>query len=57
MQKVNKNLTFKNNATFRSCILKINNAFTDKADDLDIVMQIYNLLEYSGNYSMTPGSL
>ena len=29
----------------------------DNAEDLDIVMSMYNLLEYSGNYSMTLGSL
>ena len=32
----NKKLTFKNNASFRSCISKINNAFADNAKDLDI---------------------
>ena len=34
-----------------------NNTFIDNAEDLDIVMPIYNLLEYSDNYSMTSGSL
>ena len=52
-KKRNKNLTFKNNAPFRSCISKINSTFIDNAEDLDIVMPIYNLLEYSDNYSMT----
>ena len=55
--KRNKKLTFKNNAPFRSCISKINNTFIDNAEDLDIVMPMYNLLEYSDNYSMTSGSL
>ena len=45
---------FKNNVPFRSCILKINNTFID--NDLDIGMLIYNLLEYTDNYSMTLGS-
>ena len=49
----NKNLTFKNNAPFRSCISKINNTLIDNAEDLDIVMPMYNLLEYSESYSMT----
>ena len=40
-----KNLTFKNNAPFRSCISKINNTFIDHAEDLHIVMPMYNLLE------------
>ena len=55
--KRNKKLTFKNNAPFRSCISKINNIFTDSAEDLDIVMPMYNLLEYSDNYSKTSGNL
>ena len=53
----NKKLTFKNNAPVRSCISKINNTFVDNAEDLDIVMPIYNLLAYSDNYSMTSGRL
>ena len=53
----NKNLTFKINASFRSCISKINNTFAENAEDLDTVMLMYNLLEYSANYSMTSGSL
>ena len=36
---------------------KINNTFIDNADDLDIVVPMYNLLEYDNNYSMTSGSL
>ena len=52
-----KNLTSKNNTPFRWCITNINNTFIDNAEDLDIVIPIYNLLEYSDNYSMTSGSL
>ena len=52
-----KKLTFKNNARFRSCISKINSIFIHKAKDLDTVMSMYNLLEYSDNYSTTSGSL
>ena len=52
-----KNLAFKNNAPFISCILKVNNTITDNAEDLDIVMPMYNLLEYSKNYGKTTGSL
>ena len=37
--------------------VKINNTFVDNGEDLDIVMAMYNLLEYSNNYSMTFGSL
>ena len=53
----NKTLTFKNIAPFRLCISKINNTFIDNAKDLDIVMPIYNLLEYSDKHSMTLESL
>ena len=53
----NKKLIFKNNVPFRSCISKINNTFIDNAEELDIVMLMYNLLEYSDNYSVTLGSL
>ena len=54
----NKKLSFKNNAPFfKSCTSKINNTFIDNAEDLDIVILMYNLLEYSDNFSMTPGSL
>ena len=38
-------------------ISKSNNKFIDKAEDLDIVMPIYNQLEYSDNYSMSLGNL
>ena len=37
--------------------IKINNTFIDSAEDLDIVMPMYDLLEYSNNDSMTSGSL
>ena len=37
--------------------VKINNTFIDNAEDLDNVMAMYNLLEYSDNFSMTSGSL
>ena len=53
----NKKLTFKNNATFMSRISKINNTFIDKAEDPDAVMPMYNLLKYIDNYIMTSGSL
>ena len=53
----NKKLIFKNNAPFRSCITKINNTFINNGEDPDIVMPMYNLLQYSDSYSMTSGSL
>ena len=55
--KAEKIVAFKNNAPVRSCISKINSTFTCNAGDFDIVMPIYNLLEFSQDYSMTSGSL
>ena len=55
--QTNKMIHFKNNAPFRSCISEINNTFIDNAEDFDIVIMLYNLLEFSDNYSMTSGSL
>ena len=55
--KRNKEVTFKNNAPFINCISKTNGEKIDNAEDLDVVMTIYNLLEYSKNYRKTTGSL
>ena len=52
-----KKLVFKNNAPFINCISKINSVKIDNAEDLDVVMPMYNLLEYSKNYRNTTGSL
>ena len=55
--KRNTPLILKNNAPFVSCITRINGKLIEDADDLDIVMPMYNLLEYSKNYRKTIGSL
>ena len=52
-----KKLIFKNNAPFTNCIKKINGIKIDNAEDLDVVMPMSNLLEYSKNYKKTTGSL
>ena len=52
-----KKLALKNNAPFISCISKINGTLVDNAEDLDVVMSLYNLLECSKNYRKTTGSL
>ena len=49
----NKGVAFKNNATFINCIVKINGVKIDNAEDLNVVMPIYNLLEYSKDYRKT----
>ena len=54
--KRNENLAFKNNAPFINCISKINGVKTDNAEDLDALMPMYNLLQYSKNYRKTTGS-
>ena len=43
--------------TFINCKSEISNTETDNAKDIDIVMPMYNLIEYSDNYSKTSGSL
>ena len=52
----NRFLAFKNNATFTNCISKINNVLIENAEDLDAVMSMYNLLEYSKYYRRTTES-
>ena len=52
-----KGVVFKNCAPFTDCISKINNAQVDNAKYIDIVMPMYNLIEYSDNYAKTSGSL
>ena len=42
---------------YTNCISQINNTQIDNAKDTDIVMSMYNLIEYSDNYSKTSGSL
>ena len=53
----NKGVIFKYCAPFTKCITRINNANIDNAKDIDIVMPMYNLIEYSHSYSKTSGSL
>ena len=52
-----KSVIFKNCAPFINCISEINNTQIDNAKDIDIVMPMYNLMEYSDNYAKTSGSL
>ena len=52
-----KNIIIKNCAPFTNCIIEINDTQIDNAKDIDIVMHMYNLVEYSDNYSKTSGSL
>ena len=52
----NRKVSLKNSAPFLNCILKINNQLIEDAQDLDIVMPMYNLLLYSKSFRKTSGS-
>ena len=57
VNNTNKKVIFKNCAPFTNCISAINNTQIDNAKDIDIVMPMYTLIEYSDNYEKTTGSL
>ena len=57
VNNINKKVIFKNFAPFTNCISEINITQIDNAKDIDIVIPIYNLIEYSDNYAKTTGSL
>ena len=48
--KRNKSIAFKTNAPFINCISKTNSVQIDNAEDLNVVMSMYNLFGYSKNY-------
>ena len=54
---INKKVIFKDCAPFTDCISEINNKEIDHAKNINVVMPMYNLIEYSSNYSKTSGSL
>ena len=53
----NKELVFKNCAHFTDCVSEINNTQINTAENIDVVIPIYNLIKYSDNYSKTSGRL
>ena len=53
----NTRLALKNCAPFEKCNLEINDEHVDTAENLDIVMPMYNLIEYSGNYQDSSATL
>ena len=57
VNNTNKKVIFKNCASFTNCISETNNTQIDNAKDIDTVMPMYNLIEYSDNYAKTTGSL
>ena len=52
----NQKVIFKNCAPFTNCISQMNNTTVDNSKDIDIIMSICNLIEYSDNHSKTSGS-
>ena len=54
---VNKKVEFKICALFTDCISGTNNTEIENAKDIEVVMPVYNLLEYNDNYSKASGSL
>ena len=54
---IDKKVIFKNCAPFTNCISKKNNEQKENVEYIDTVMPMYNLIEYSDNYSKTSGSL
>ena len=57
LKLITTNKIFKNCAPFTECISKINNTQVDHARDVDVAMLMYNLIQYSNNYSRTSESL
>ena len=53
----NKEVLIKNCAVFTDYISEINNTQIDNAKDIDVVIPMYNIIEYNNNYSKTSGSL
>ena len=56
VNNTNKKVIFKNSDPLTNCITAVNNTQVDDAQDIDIVMPMYNLMEYSDAYSKTSGS-
>ena len=52
-----KEVVFKNCAPFTDCISEVTDTQIDNAEDIDVVMPMYNLMEYSNNYSKKSGNL
>ena len=53
----NTNVAFKNCAPFTRCVTDINDEHVETAENLDIIMPMYNLNEYSHNYAGSSESL
>ena len=49
-KRKNRDFILKNNVPFTSCLSKINGTLIDNAEDLDVIIPIYNLIEYNKKY-------
>ena len=54
---INTSVAFKNCSPFTRCLTHLNDMHVETADNLDLVMNLYNLIECSDNYEQTSGSL
>ena len=52
-----KKVIFKNCVLFTNCTSEINNTQVGNTKNIDVVIQMYNLMRYSHNYSKTFGDL
>ena len=57
INNTNKKVIFKNCVPFTDCVTEINNTQVDDAQKIDIVIPMHNLIQYSGAYLKTSGSL
>ena len=53
----NTPIAFEKSAPFRRCVTHVNDEHVETAENLEIIMPMYNLLEYSGNYADSTGIL
>ena len=53
---INKKVIFRNCASFTECISEIDNTQVDNAKDIDVVIPMYNFIEYRDNYLKKPGT-
>ena len=53
----NTRVAFKNCVSFTKCVTHVNDEHVDNADNFDITIPMYNLIEYSNNYPDTSGRL
>ena len=53
----NTSIVFRNCSPFRRCVTRLNDEHIETTNDLDVIMNMYNLIEYSDNYAESSGTL